>query len=325
MSKGLGSFQQLVLSRIGAGTQRNELCWQLAEELKHVRTTEPAGLSDSFYTAFSRAVRRLAERRLIEIRKRRLETIDELIRYYPFKTTLCSVRRLRGDLLPVLPEIESGLKRPAYTPAQNEDFFFNHLRWITTKPDVETRRNNVVQWSHIEDGLVGVLPSIPVPERGDWLRLLARGQELFTPKRGITCSASIAELLDRCARTSRGREVVAAARTLLNGVLTENHRAHLALKTRLYAFVNFRPRGSSELKAETKMALFRLRRGVVEALPGHQPADPDPEEESRPGRMRRGWRDYDLPTEVEAFSPLLDQLLDKHCLEEFEFLYRTEQ
>src|SRR5262245_58268471 len=100
MSRGLGRLQNLIVEAVQHGhRQFNELCWSLAE-ISGSGAAE--GLPRAYYVSFQRAVSHLEDRRLVNVDRRKLVSLGELIAYYPHRPRQRALREMRSRLLPLI-------------------------------------------------------------------------------------------------------------------------------------------------------------------------------------------------------------------------------
>src|ERR1035437_6038168 len=105
MSKGIGTFQQELLSYIpDTPVLENELLWNLAEKTGNIFYGEKINdlrfgqINKSFDNKFAKSIKSLSDRNLIRSTKRKILTFDEMIKFYPFKTKKYEIKYLRERL-----------------------------------------------------------------------------------------------------------------------------------------------------------------------------------------------------------------------------------
>lgn len=324
MSRGPGQIQEWILAELEryGELQVNELCWFIALREGRVSLKEGAdglysgSLSTPFYQSFGRAVHRLHDSGKVKHQERKLRSLDELVRYYPYKTSDGWLTSLRVRLLPFAKRFaeRSGRK---YSTADNEW----HLR--SQAPNDAPQR-----WRHVETQLFGLiedLNSLPEPElshrRGLVLRALAKGQSLFVSESDVSCNASlgtiVSEMVDLPPISVRERTTYTSLMDFYNDCFPPDDVARLDLKTRLYAVADFQRSGASRLTDRFKLELLHQAPHLLEAMPGHVPAVPEEV------LQQMDWMEREVRRRVGVtFSHMLDKLIQRDAIGPFTFIQR---
>ncbi len=171
MSRGPGTNEKLLKAYLAANagwTTFETVRWLLAPQ---TGGKLPAKLSASWDTSLHRSLKTLAKRGVVEIKKRRLLDLDEVVAHYPNKTLATSVRELRGLVLPVIAQLEksNGGLSVRYGLEANE-------RHILTKLSPEVRADTWAQWRSLE---VDLRHSLATQEDDSLLLLVMKGRSLF--------------------------------------------------------------------------------------------------------------------------------------------------
>jgi hypothetical protein len=254
-----------------------------------------AGMSRPFYGSFRRA---LDSDQVVSVSKRRLQGLDELEKYYPFKTRDALVKSTREALLPVLCKHLSDTKERQFSLSDNEEYLLGLL-------SQEVRRHLKTSWQKIETEVIRAMYRHVRNSdcRDRLLDLLARGRELFSPGSGISHGRAFGNLLVEAVEVAGPLTVLVAARDLYVGALPKEARRRTVLKSQLFAVMDFGAQGASGMKDETKQVLLKAAPQIVKGLPGHVDGS------------GQGW-DHRLT----HFSPVLDRLIGRDVLAPFEFV-----
>ncbi len=301
MSRGLGALQRLVVDSLTQRepTQFNVLCWNLAAQTGRISRGE---VDRSFYSSLLRAIWSLKGR--VNRRKRKLVNLDEVVRFYPYKTRKYRIRHLREQILPVLKDHIEEREAAKFTTAETE----HHLYGQLTEKQQESGRS---AWYRIEGRLYGQMASTQHDRRDAYVALLVRGRELFAPPVAMSHRDSFWSLFikafDSPNLTEEERHLRDDMEDLYRRYFPRSVVAHARLKSQLYAILDFGDYGRARLKEKSKEVLLEKLPRVVEALPGHRPD----------GKQKVG--KFYLPQEV-RFSPVLDEVISRDALAPFDFL-----
>lgn len=316
MSRGLGSVQKDILRHLEAASDNSmsfeRLRWALWEEERsdtidwEQATVPPTTyrFPQSAYTKFYRALQGLSERSrgFVKITDRPLESFDEVVGHFPFKTLSVRQRWLRQRLLPSLAREISGGHKARYTPANNEDFI---LARLTGEESENFRR----QWRDLRTQLVRSLTRTNFETQTDVLMFVCRGMSLFE-SHSLTCASSFCELAERC-RDSVPVSCASAIANLVEGLFPASDRRSLQVRSVLHSYVDFNSRGRYRLKQATVDLLSRDCPDIVRQLPGFRAASRA--NVGRPiGLLAPEWN--------EAHSDELYHLIDQSVLIDFRFI-----
>ncbi len=261
MSRGLGALQESVLQALRAAahpTTEETLRWSLRENCDANRVCE--GLPNSWNTSFARAIQGLAERGLLSIEARRLETFEECVRHYPGKTLDGEKRSLRQTFLPTLLKWirEDGGIDPRYNAAENEEF---RLRQVPEEKlqDITTR------WRRIEGGLRPLYGGAG-ESADDILRLICKGRSLFGPG-DVQVRVSLAYLTSQALRGNTLPDWLSSElRALEELFLPKGVARTLRLKSFIRRLADVPTSGKCSLKSETLAYLHGSHPEIVARL-----------------------------------------------------------
>lgn len=306
MSRGPGWLQQAILDHLaGDRVHVGDLLWQLALEYEKVEPDRASDFGEEpidrpFYQGFRRGIRRLEEAGRVTIELRKLDSLDEVIRFYPTKTRDAYLRWFRAGVLPHLAD----LARYEYGYADNEEH-------VAASLSHDCRHALAVAWQECRAALDDHAPLGTVGFRRLELPLLARGEQLCVPRSPLRYRRSFKETIDAL-RPELPPPVTAKLDALYSEFFPDTVMGPVALKSRLYSIGNFGKGsgGRSSIKDEVKEKLLRAEPGVIKGLPGHKEPTPHP----RTGTFELGWS---TPRE---FSPLLDRLVERDVFGVFEFI-----
>jgi hypothetical protein len=287
----------------------------------------PAGeILKPFYQSFGRAVRRLVETGMVVERLRKLRSLDELVQYYPYKTTDRWVKELREQLLPIARQVAERSSRK-YSTAENEAYL------LADVPEDAQQR-----WPSVEAqlfDLMGELSGLQEPERtsrrGVILRATVRGRQLFDRPSDVSCVSSFGSIIAEIQRTppmsEHERPTYAAVAAFYEECFPRDEVARVEMKTRLMAVADFGRSGASSLTSLLKRELLLAAPQMIEQMPGHVPAPPSPtkEERANDGYDIEHFLMAGLPREGPTFAPLLDKLIQRDAIASFAFLHLAPQ
>lgn len=255
MSRGPGRLQRFILDELETTRQPmllNVLMWRF--NIQH-KSQGAAGkeLRKTVYTSFLRAADGLVKSKEVEILSRRLRTLDELIEYYPYKTRSVELKELRLRLLPRLRDLNwSAL----YNASDNENF-------IVSKH--HQARLLQQRWKHLRNQLLSTVRTITgIHAIHIHAHLIVRGDALFFKERGIIHPGSFVALATRLTM-HLGEALSRELTEFCNEIWPQPQRKEVALKSQLYAWVNFGGTTPS-LKAEARDALRELEPDLMAGL-----------------------------------------------------------
>lgn len=305
-----------ILSEVNASanpTSANELMWRLARKSNRVRQTQRASdplpdgaVENAFYKSFRRALTELIGDKAIRCEKRELQTLDEVVEVYPFRTRDARTHELRRRLLPHVRThlLKTGDRQ--FGQGSNEAF---HVDQATDTERADWRR----RWNRIEDKLCIELAT--TTERETLLGIATRGRELFFRKRRQPYSdpssdfhhaSSLGALFSSLEQKGMHPELVMEASAFFKAWLPPLRRQHLELKSQLYSIWDAGMHQHPSLKLHCKQMLRDADPALVQTLPKYAPPSKD---------APNSWVRHE-----ERFDPVLDQLLARDVFGEFEFL-----
>ena len=270
MSRGPGEFQLRVLSwlkRTAGATTLESLRWQFAEE-----DGVAGDLPKSAAFALDRAVKSLAERKLVVVEKRKLATIQEWLTHYPGKAYRRDVRQVRLDLLPVLTDWVRSAEGPGpmYSPYENEKFYARGGGdSVFTKRLLQDRGAQLApRWKTLEPQIRRLVAN---NSSDNLIFLLAHGKSIFGGA-PIETNLSLGQLIERCAGEEiLPPELLAELRRLRNDYISPEMVGALELKSVIYRFITPVIHRHPEMKPEALDALYSARPEYLEAQPGFKP------------------------------------------------------
>ncbi len=304
MSRGPGKVQRLILGDLSISdpTEINELCWRFGlKEGKVVR----GELGKSFYAGFRRAVDQLVATGHVRRTEERLTNLEQLVKFYPFRTRSVPVKLLRERLLPILKNHLEETKALKFTAAEDEHYLLRQL-------PAETQKKARLAWEKLELRLIALLAHVRDERKYEILGLLARGRQLFIPPEGISHRRSLGSLItrvfDRSSLTGSEQAIQAEASAFYERFFPRVTVARNRFKSQLYCVVDLRRQsGTPKLTEDFEHILLERDRKFIEGLPGHRPG----------GELNvRAF----LPRQEVKFSPMLDKLILRDALAPFDFL-----
>ena len=314
MSLGPGKIQNSILQALqnsDTPIQRNQLLWDLAQKNDKIiddgkigKLIPKGSIEDSYKKSFQRAIKSLDGNK-IEITKRKLRSIRELIKYYPYKTSSREIRYLREQLFPLIPAyLKEGYVRQKYNINDNEVFLLKKLRAID--PGKMSRYQDL--WLNVETEILEILSEENVAEKNLWMSLLIKGRQLFLDDRakyGLSFHYIIGEMSEQEDKFTKSEtDLFKRILNLKSKVFKKDAMKHNRLKSQLHVVAYLYDRTTPRFRDEIKRYFYREKTEVIKDLPDHR--EPDA-------------KGFALPRLVK-FSPLLDKLIDRHAFARFEFL-----
>lgn len=334
MSKGFGARQRAILARLGdEPTTSCRLRWELAEaepERAFEGRAAKGWLRDgrirgAFNSSHARALNRLEAEGAIRVTPRKLQSLDELIAHFPFKTLRLDLHDLRLRLLPLLQKVKLDPLMKGYRDYSEPERERHLIEQLRQDESPELRRL-VRSWPELEQRLLSHMAKLDDSKaRRHWVQLLAKCEEFLRPKRHIRCSTSLGVLIARCEEQGGPDPdgLLAAVRAGYDACLPREQRDHTALKNQLYRYVHLGDRESVTLHKEVAYELMRLEPQLIAELEGHQPGETRNASPLVPAWFVRDPKQPPGVPYVESFSPDLDRLIDRHCLDVFKFVTRN--
>lgn len=291
---------------------RNRLFWEIADK----RNSDPSPRElRSLDSSFSRALLRLCQDKEIRIDQRKLETVADFRSDYPFRTKDLKVRKLRETFVPLLAERLETLVRS--TPTSDGEARLLNRRAAQDPAWFGRQREG---WLELEARLLNP-GDLSVRARKALVEVLAKGREYFEGRFSADAPQSSASPIH-----VRNRSLHELLRNLREAgydtsdlevsyqqVFPEPEVRHVEFKRGLHAIARISRGSRSSLLRETKQWLLERDPAAVRALPGHS----DTRTVSHPRRH--------VSAEHTRFSPELDQLVDVHVFDAFEYLVPPSQ
>jgi hypothetical protein len=305
MSRGPGSIQSLVLeATLHEPVSVEMLRWGLAEEHGAVSDDGarpfPIGMiRKGFDQSFSRAVRLLVEGGRLCRQDRRLGTLDEMVRFYPYKSRSLEMRRLREALLPCLAAHLSKLGA-RYSVEDNEE-------WLPVRSDSH-------EWNQWDLELLRLEIEVAPDLRHELFDLRVKLKELLGPGR-VTSAGSLLGMIRRAKRKTAGEpsSTFAGLEDAYWRWFPRDVLKHAKLKGLIHHAVDLSHGRAGSLHKRAKEWLLEDHRDLLESMPGHRPAR----------TRKKPWsllpRD---PIDEIEFDPLLDRLVSRDVYRPFGFLTR---
>jgi len=293
MSRGPGNVQQSILAALRRNTEvsLNALCWEIG-------APDGGELPTDFYKSFRRAVLSLERSGRIAIVRRGLRDMEEIVHFYPSKTTSLRVKRLRERLLPVMRSYFNETGDCQFGEAKNE---LHVLKKKPPSPDL------IGSWEPIERRLLNkAADAQTLSDRTALIGLLSVGHSLFMI-RSRSISKPLGHAIREFAASPLGTaddELRTALDAFYKACFDETEHRKVQLKDKLYAVVDFSSNRGSHLKPNFMEQLLKRDPEYVRKLPGH--ADHRHKEP--------------FGYEPTCYSSSLDDLLRRDVLSKFEFL-----
>ena len=311
MSRGLGALQRTILTEVPLRSvvSIDKLRWALAERhgavIERGGTPLPeGGITKSFEQNFQRAIRRLVEDERLVQRRRRLETLDDLVELYPYKTRKLGSRRLREALVPSLTQFLAN-KKSRHGGGEIERF-------------VGHDSTAGAEWMKLDTSLLELERRTDARRRELVLELRVKWRALFNKKSRVSVGVSLRALLVRAEReflSSPDVELVQNLLSLYDRCFDRSLLRSTLLKSRLHHAVDLSARFPPRLKDDAKDFLLEVNPSFVEALPGFYRKNPTPT--SKPDIS------YLLdPRSRVRYPKILDRLIDRDVYRSFIMLER---
>lgn len=308
MSRGLGRLQTAVLSSVMTDSSLSfgQLCWQLAE-VDGRGISKEGDLRQSFYASCHRAIVRLVDEGNLQRTRRKLRSVAELLTHYPHKTRQQKVRNLRIRLLPHLSDYLGETKARHFGVAEVERFY---IRQQTES----TMREFGNRWRNLEDRLCVLLGEVPNDRRDIVLDLLIKGRSTFGGCSGANHPSDLGSIvrgaLARTGLMEAEYSLYSSIHELYNSLFPSDKQCFMSLKDQLYTVVDMSKKSNARpyLKDRFKQELLKRDLTYIESLDGHQTGSALDE------LYNGGWL---RPVQ---FSPLLNQLIGRDSLADFDFI-----
>jgi hypothetical protein len=298
----------------GSWTTLRKIVWRLATARPEEGIDEDR-LSSTFYKKCWRATRTLDERLpdKVETRKRKLESVDELARFFPYQASDVEVVEARERLLPSLMEIATQADTGRFDGLKQENHILTSLYgW----PRTPVRQKLANAWTVVEGVLLQELArSEPGPDREAWWAAASQARHLYMGIGEAASPRSLLDLVSECPDSTQSAIDAKERAARFHGrVFPSELRMYTGLKGTIYRVADFES-ARPTLLAWAKALLLDRHEGYVRGLPGYGP----PRERTK----KRTWRDVGFSLEPPVvYPPVLDQLLDKRALHKLMWLRR---
>ena len=276
--------------------------WDLFDASNHFARAQD--LPNSWNTSLARAAKGLENHGFIHIARRRLQSFEECIRYYPDKTLQNRTRAHQTRFLPKLRgcvDDQNGITS-RYDVADNEKFYLKQLPRAAVE---ELGR----RWSRLEESLRPVYGRA-TESADDLLGLINRGRYLFR-RRDFEVGTSLKHALESVYRKKLLPSALAhELRTFYNDFFRATRRS-LQLKSFVHSVAIVPNQRQCSLRPETMEYLYRCDEDYIKSMPGFKeipgPRDPD---------FDVNWAHRDKL----VFPPELEALFDQTVFQKFSFV-----
>lgn len=315
MSLGPGKLQTTILENLQIKPiSLNILLWKLAKKERkidlnnsHSGIIEFGNINKAFHNNFLRAINSLKDNKRILVNAEKISTLEDLIKYYPYKTLSLEIKNLRMKLLP---EIVNFIQNQRTFPFTNIEVEENSLTRLKTS-DIDAYKTLISNWLEIEDELKLVILSSRSFSY-ELIDIFNKGRALFHPFSKISVNDTLGNLIKSIENSSSVNKNIFTKlyqfyeRYFINGKLEVN-----VFKNLMYSAVSVgKSHGSSNVTPALKKYLYEKERDLISSLPDHV---------TPPARNESRWFQMGDDTEIK-FSPLLDKIIDRHLFKDFKFL-----
>lgn len=313
MSVGPGKLQSAILTALRkTPKQFNILLWEIAENLGKINKVpnnivglENGQISKSFYNNFLRAIKSLKGKKLILVKEMKISNLDDLIKYYPFKTRELEIRYLREKFLPLIVNFIKTQNSFPFSAPQVEENTIAQLRMNSSNYS-----QLVSEWVEIQEEikiyfLSSKMFSIEITD------LLYKGMELILSNNKTIVNDTLGNLINVVQSNSLINEPISNKLYLfyekyfVKGSLDRN-----MFKNIMYSVVSIsKSQGSSNVTANFKKFLYENEPDLISSLPGHI----TPKE-----LVKDRW--YQIGEQEIIYSSLIDRIIERHLFTDFIFL-----
>lgn len=316
MSKGPGKIQNSILDYLATQKEsvpENLLIWKLAEQAEVIKKKAfldktkflTGEIELSFYRSVNRALLALKKAGVIKRTGRKLETFEELLQIYPFRTLKLEIQQLRQHILPMIEDYvgPSSPGQVAFKLQQIE----KHLLENTWSPEQVTSATN--HWTALKSLLMGEIGNFKSSEQQLLLQILMKGEELFLAKGQVKAEISLLQLVKIIAANSKfgGTNIKKELEKFYYTNFDQKKMRHAWVKSKLYAALGgFKSGSKPTMKTEFKKYLLDRDEMLITNLNGYSPA-------------RRG-RSLDWRETGEIFPPILDKVIERSVIKKFMFV-----
>lgn len=306
MSAGLGNLQRSIIE--GLSDRRPELqkvlLWKLAfardeisKDYEKWGDIEKGRIRKSFIENFRRAIKSLNDSGEILISKNKFETLEDLLVFLPYLTPRLELQQLSKKLLPTIKEFAKENNTSFSTKIDFESYQANQL-----KKDENVFQSYQNAWNIIEEKILQFLLNAGSVRNDIWLNILLRGRFLFKNRREEYKTPLFILVRKLSTGISPGEiEIYGLLQDLISRLSDNPYWKIGQIKGNLYNFFHAEMFFAGRLSEELKYFLFEKHSALLKSLPGHN----EPDESIYFGRVADHFR---------KFSPLLDQLINRHVL-----------
>ncbi len=322
MSSGPGVLQLQILRALEEKSREfhRVLLWTLALSRNEILKTgsmwgniEEGILKKSFTENFMRALKSLKDAGKITVKKEKITDINSFIDFIPYTTSRLELFQLSSKLLPIIHE---------YIEEEKPSILLNHNFDFESYQIDKLRKSNVAEftafqsaWISIEKDIVLFLAQADTLNYDLWLNLVIQGRFLFRGRREnlkVPMFITMERLKQHSSSMAPAEANLLKAIAALIKEIAKNIEWQMGeIKNVLYAFCNVSKYSKTSLRDEFKQYLFTKKPTLLEHLPGH--------EEPSPRVINR----LHLVEKDRTFSPLLDQLINRHILREQFVLHKA--
>jgi hypothetical protein len=324
MSKGLGELQNdilLALSDKSTPILEFELLWQIVEEKKKINKIPISDhfnngtIEEAFYKSFRRSLNGLKEKGRVKVlNPSKFNSLDELIRLYPYCTRNNLIKEMRTMFLPFMKEyINDHLYRLKFKKHEVEA---HHFRTYS-KNNPESFTLSKIKWLELRKKIIKLFEIQGDNNFDTIIKFLAKGEQYFTNNK-ITVAEQMSvlanELLELVITSNENQlEFTNELIAFLTEIIYGNVYSHDQLKNQLYIVAVFYKRNTSSLVAEFKEVLFRQFSEQIGSLPNSKSDLPKIKE-------REGIVEWYPVIEDDKIDPIIDKLILKDVFSSFRYI-----
>jgi len=314
MSKGFGKLQTDLISVISENQNNillNRLIWIIADKKKAIAKGNQitpdvvvGNIDQSFYKSIQRSIITLEKDSHIKRTKIKVQDLQDVIDYYPYKTTRLEILSLRKILLPELVKyIDNNHKYDLSL------YDIEKRQILLLKESDITKYNNCIsEWRTIQNLIIQLLNKKTSIQSELLTSIFIKGMELFVDRDASYKQSfeALVEKLTKSAVIDNTPESILVSRIKIfkDHYFKIEHINYSLTKGQLYNVAELGGKGSASLKNNVKDYLLQSHESLIRNLPGH-----------KDGKTIMGLKNYGV-----QYSPILNQLVDRHVLSPFIFL-----
>ena len=314
MSRGLGSVQRAIVAHVLAcrvPTTVETVRWALWDKSLKLSKRGLCDLPKAWNSSIDRAVRSLTGNAggPVQLIRRRLASIDEVIEHYPNKTFGAKMRALRAALLPALVNWVNDGRGTRYSVNDNEAF---HRQRLSSKTMLKVQR----RWIQLQPALIRCLPALTEEQQQPLFLLIAKGKSLFEKEEmGIRVSVAFRECGDSCAKAKcLPNALQDQINDLVRILLPAEESGPLRVKSYIHSFADVPRHRRPRLKQDALEFLEEARGDIVRRLEGYE--KPEPPQDGWPRANRE---------QSSRHSDLLTGMIDQSVFSRFRFIQPREE